>query len=293
MKFTINPEDFFFDPESGKSLKEIPTSQADLYEDKEAYEKNLESYKEEIFRLQNIMYAHDHFSVLLIFQGMDAAGKDGAVTNVMSGINPAGVSVSSFKKPSTEELDHDFLWRCSKELPERGRIGIFNRSYYEELLIVRVHPEILHSQRIPEKTKNDPDIWKNRFEDIRAYEKFLHRNGTIIIKFFLHVSKDEQKKRFLERIEEPDKNWKFSAFDVSERKYWNEYQNAYGEILKESSRNQAPWYVIPADKKKSARLIISQIIVKHLSNIHMDFPELPEEQKKQLNSMRDSLLSEE
>lgn len=241
--------------------------------------------------LQDILYAQDKWSLLLIFQAMDAAGKDGAIKHVMSGINPQGCQVSSFKAPSTEELDHDFLWRCQHHLPERGRIGIFNRSYYEEVLVVRVHETILQSQKLPTKLITK-DIWEDRFQDIRNFEKYLHRNGTIVVKFFLNVSKDEQKKRFIERIDNPDKNWKFSASDALERGYWKEYMKAYEEMIKATSTEKSPWYVIPADNKSYARIAIASAIINALDKMGLEYPKVSKEKIIELNNIKKSLLAE-
>jgi len=242
--------------------------------------------------LQDVLYAQDKWSVLLIFQAMDAAGKDGAIKHVMSGVNPQGCQVSSFKSPSSEDLDHDFLWRCQKHLPERGRIGIFNRSYYEEVLVVRVHEQILKSQKLPEKlfTKN---IWENRFEDIRNFEKYLNRNGTIVIKFFLNVSKKEQKKRFIERVDDPDKNWKFSAADAKERGYWDDYMNAYQDLIKETSTKKSPWYVIPADNKSYARIAVASAIITALEELDLEYPKVSEAKIAELQTIKQALLDEE
>ncbi len=241
--------------------------------------------------LQDVLYAQDKWAVLLIFQAMDAAGKDGAIKHVMSGVNPQGCQVTSFKVPSEEELDHDFLWRCNKHLPERGRIGIFNRSYYEEVLVVRVHEQILQNQKLPPEliTKH---IWEERLEDIRHYEQYLNRNGVAICKFFLHVSKDEQKKRFLERIDEKDKNWKFSAGDVKERTYWKQYMNAYEEMIKATATPTAPWYVVPADHKSFARIVVSSAIIHTLNSLNLSYPTLTKEQEAALAGSKKLLLSE-
>ena len=241
--------------------------------------------------MQDILYAQDKWSVLLIFQAMDAAGKDGAIKHVMSGINPQGCQVSSFKGPSSEELDHDFLWRCQKHLPERGRIGIFNRSYYEEVLVVRVHKAILESQKIPKKLV-DEDIWENRFEDIRNFEKYLNRNGTVVIKFFLNVSKEEQKKRFIERVDNPDKNWKFSAADARERGYWDDYMYAYEELIKNTSTKKSPWYVIPADNKSYARIAIASAIIHALDEMDLEYPKVSAAKIAELNAVKQALLDE-
>lgn len=241
--------------------------------------------------MQDILYAQDKWSLLIIFQAMDAAGKDGAIKHVMSGINPQGCQVSSFKAPSSEELDHDFLWRCQKHLPERGRIGIFNRSYYEEVLVVRVHEAILKGQKLPEKLVTK-DIWEDRFQDIRNFEKYLNRNGTIVIKFFLNVSKEEQKERFIERIEDSEKNWKFSAGDVKERGYWNDYMHAYEELIKNTSTEKSPWYVIPADNKSYARIAIASAIIHALDEMELEYPTVSPEKIEELNAIKKVLLEE-
>jgi PPK2 family polyphosphate:nucleotide phosphotransferase len=241
--------------------------------------------------MQDILYAQDKWSLLIIFQAMDAAGKDGAIKHVMSGVNPQGCQVSSFKAPSSEELDHDFLWRCQKHLPERGRIGIFNRSYYEEVLVVRVHEEILKGQKLAEKlvTKN---IWEERFEDIRNFEKYLNRNGTIVIKFFLNVSKEEQKERFIERIDDQDKNWKFSTGDVKERGYWDDYMHAYQELIKNTSTEKSPWYVVPADDKSYARIAIASAIITALDEMDLEYPTINTEKLAELQAIKKTLLDE-
>lgn len=241
--------------------------------------------------LQEMLYASDRWSLLIVFQAMDAAGKDGAIKHVMSGVNPQGCQVTSFKAPSSEDLDHDFLWRCQKRLPERGRIGIFNRSYYEEVLVVRVHEKILQSQKIPEELKTKK-IWQERFEDIRNFEKYLYRNGTVIIKIFLHVSKNEQKKRFIERVDNPDKNWKFSAADARERQYWDDYQKAYEDMIRHTSTKNAPWYVIPADNKVFARIAIASAIIHALDQMKLEFPKVSEEKVAELQEIKKALLAE-
>lgn len=260
-------------------------------EEKFQVEQTLELGVNALSAMQDIMYAQDKWSLLIIFQAMDAAGKDGAIKHVMSGINPQGCQVSSFKAPSTEELDHDFLWRCQKHLPERGRIGIFNRSYYEEVLVVRVHEEILKSQKLPEKLITK-DIWEERFQDIRNFEKYLKRNGTIVIKFFLNVSKEEQKERFMERIDDPDKNWKFSAGDVKERSYWKEYMHAYEELIKNTSTEKSPWYIIPADNKSYARIAIASAIIHALDEMELEYPTVSQEKMAELNAAKKTLLEE-
>ena len=236
--------------------------------------------------LQDVLYAQDTYAMLLIFQAMDAAGKDGVVKHIMSGVNPQGCQVYSFKTPSQEELDHDFLWRSMKALPERGRIGIFNRSYYEEVLIVRVHTEILEGQRFPEKEKRDKDLWKHRYEDINSLERYLTRNGIVILKFFLNVSKKEQKKRFLERIEEPGKNWKFSSGDIKERERWDDYMEAYENMLSATSTKWAPWYVIPADKKWFTRAAVADIVLSKLKSLRLQYPELSDAHRRELSQAK-------
>jgi len=229
--------------------------------------------------------------LLIIFQAMDAAGKDSAIKHVMSGINPQGCQVYSFKHPSAEELDHDFLWRTTRALPERGRIGIFNRSYYEEVLIVRVHPEILRAELLPDELLEEKDIWKERFRSILHLEKHLHQNGTRIIKFFLHISKEEQRKRFLKRIDDPEKNWKFSASDLAERKCWKDYMHAYEECLRATSTKECPWYIVPADDKPNARLIISKVILEALGSLKMSYPTLTADHAKELKGLRKQLVA--
>ena len=271
------------------SLKDRPTVCDPFYDDKDHYEDKLQKLVEDIAELQHMMYAHDRYSLLVIFQAMDAAGKDGAIRHVMSGVNPQGCQVFSFKQPSAEELEHDFLWRTTRHLPERGRIGIFNRSYYEEVLIVRVHPEILHRQRIPEDLIVKNAIWDERYRSIVNLEAHLHRNGTRILKFFLHLSKDEQANRFRDRIDEPDKNWKFSFADVKEREHWDDYMKAYESCLSATSTETAPWYVIPADDKENARLIISQTILDSLNGLKMRYPQPDAARLKELKAIRKEL----
>jgi len=241
--------------------------------------------------LQDKLYAQDKWAVLLIFQAMDAAGKDGAIKHVMSGINPQGCEVYSFKSPSAEDLDHDYLWRCMKCLPNRGHIGIFNRSYYEEVLVVRVHPEFLAKQKLTPKFLGKR-IWEERFEDIRNFEQYLARNGVVVRKFFLHVSKEEQKKRFLERLEDPKKNWKFSMADVNERGFWKDYQEAYEEMIQNTAAKHAPWFVVPADNKWYTRLIVASAIIQALDELHLSFPDVDKAKKKELEAVRASLLAQ-
>ena len=272
------------------TLKDKPTSYFGN-ESKSVIKETLQIGVKALSTMQDILYAQDKWSVLLIFQAMDAAGKDGAIKHVMSGINPQGCQVSSFKGPSSEELDHDYLWRCQKHLPERGRIGIFNRSYYEEVLVVRVHEQILKSQKIPEKLITE-NIWENRFEDIRNFEKYLNRNGTVVIKFFLNVSKDEQKRRFIERVDNPDKNWKFSATDAKERGYWDDYMHAYEELIKNTSTKKSPWYVIPADNKSYARIAIASAIIHALDGMDLEYPKVSEAKIAELNAVKQALIDE-
>jgi PPK2 family polyphosphate:nucleotide phosphotransferase len=248
-------------------------------------QQRLEKGVERLFELQELLYAQDRWSVLIVFQAIDAAGKDSAIKHVMSGLNPQGTQVYSFKVPSSEELDHDFMWRTMKALPERGRIGVFNRSYYEEVLVVRVHPEILEHQRLPQ-TLVTKQIWQERFEDINAIERYLSRNGTVIRKFFLHVSKNEQRKRFLERLNDPGKNWKFSLADLAERDRWSDYMRAYEEALSATSTRHAPWYVVPADNKWFTRLVIADIIVDTLEGLNLKYPALTPQQKRELAEAR-------
>jgi PPK2 family polyphosphate:nucleotide phosphotransferase len=238
--------------------------------------------------LQDRLYAQDRWAVLLMFQAMDAAGKDSAIKHVMSGVNPQGCQVFSFKSPTSEELNHDYLWRCLKCLPERGRIGIFNRSYYEETLVVRVHPEILANQRLPTALVTK-DIWKERFQDIRGFERYLARNGMAILKFFLHVSKEEQKKRFLERIEEPEKNWKFSRSDVKEREHWDDYMEAYEDMIRNTATKAAPWYVVPADNKWFARIVVAAAVIDALDSLDLKYPKADDRKLKELAAAKRAL----
>lgn len=260
-------------------------------EDKPLVKEALEIGVEALSALQDILYAQDSWSLLVIFQAMDAAGKDGAIKHVMSGVNPQGCQVSSFKAPSAEELDHDFLWRCQKQLPERGRIGIFNRSYYEEVLVVRVHETILNAQKLPAKLVTK-DIWEDRFKDIRNFEKYLARNGTVVIKIFLNVSKDEQKKRFIERVDDPDKNWKFSSADAKERGYWDKYMEAYEDMIQNTSTEDAPWYVIPADNKSYARIAVASAIIHALDQMELEYPKVSKEKIAELNEIKRTLIEE-
>ena len=289
IKMKINSKDFRVPPGKKVNLKKWPTHVAPVYKSKKQYHKLLEAHVEALSSLQQLHYASNRYALLLIFQAMDAAGKDGAIRHVMSGVNPQGCEVFSFKQPSAEELEHDFLWRTTCRLPERGRIGIFNRSYYEEVLVVRVHPEILRGQGLPDELLDEKTIWKERYRSIVDLEEHLHRNGTRIIKFFLHLSKDEQRKRFLARIDEPDKNWKFSLADIHERKYWKHYMKAYEDCLTATSTHHAPWYVVPADDKENARLIVSQIVLDALNELKMAYPKTTAKRRRELKSIRKRL----
>jgi PPK2 family polyphosphate:nucleotide phosphotransferase len=281
------------DSEKKFKLKDYPTSvSSDLgKEDKPAAQKLLQLGVEALASMQDKLYAQDKWSLLVIFQAMDAAGKDGAIKHVMSGINPQGCQVTSFKSPSAEELDHDYLWRCMKNLPERGRIGIFNRSYYEEVLVVRVHEEYLSAQKLPDKLITK-DIWDNRLKDIRNYENYLNNNGILVVKIFLNVSKKEQKKRFLERIDKPDKNWKFSKTDLAERKFWNQYQECYEDLIKKTSTEKSPWYVVPADNKPFARIVVASAILHALDSMKLAYPKVSEAQVAELQRLKNELLAE-
>ena len=271
------------------TLKKWATKVKPFYKSKDDYKTCLDQSTDELSELQSLLYADNHYALLLILQAMDAAGKDGAIKHVMSGVNPQGCQVFSFKHPSATDLEHDFLWRTTRCLPERGRIGIFNRSYYEEVLIVRVHPEILQAQELPKESLADKKFWEHRFRSITDLEKHLHRNGTRVVKFFLHLSKDEQRKRFLARIDDPEKNWKFSQADVTERKFWKKYMHAYEECLGATSTEHAPWYIIPADDKENARLIISQVILDTLKSLKMSYPETSKARRKELLAIRKQL----
>ena len=259
-------------------------------EDKARAKEALQTGIETLAELQDVLYAQDRWSLLLIFQAMDAAGKDGTIKHVMSGVNPQGCQVSSFKSPSSLDLDHDYLWRCVKELPERGRIGIFNRSYYEETLVVRVHPEFLKGQKLPEEcvTKN---IWDERFQDIRGFERYLHRNGTIVRKFFLHVSREEQQRRFLARLDLPEKNWKFSANDAKERGFWDDYMKAYEEMIRATATKDSPWYVVPADNKWFTRVIVAAAVIDALESLNLRYPKVSAAKRKELAEARELLIA--
>jgi PPK2 family polyphosphate:nucleotide phosphotransferase len=283
----IDADRFRVRPGEPVRLKRWDTRVKPFYASKAEYEERLARHVEQMAELQNLLYADDRYSLLLIFQAMDAAGKDSCIKHVMSGVNPQGCQVYSFKHPSAEELDHDFLWRTTRALPERGRIGIFNRSYYEEVLIVRVHPEILRAQKLAQGPLDE--VWQERYRSISGMEAHLERNGTRIVKFFLHVSKDEQRKRFLARIDEPEKNWKFSAKDVEERGYWKDYQRAYEACLEATSTKRSPWYVVPADDKPNARLIVSRIIVETLKKLDMAYPQPDAGRRRELAALRRQL----
>jgi len=258
-------------------------------EDKPRAKEALAAGIQALASLQDMLYAQDRWGVLLIFQAMDAAGKDSAIKHVMSGVNPQGVEVYSFKSPSAEDLDHDYLWRCMKCLPERGRIGIFNRSYYEETLVVRVHPEYLEKQKLPPELVTK-DIWKDRFQDIRCFERYLVRNGIVIRKFFLHVSKKEQKKRFLERLENPAKNWKFSASDMGERQFWGQYMEAYEDMIRQTATKDAPWFVVPADNKWFTRVIVAAAVIDALTSLNLSYPTTSEQKLKELAAVKQALM---
>ena len=285
----IDSKDFRVRHGDKVKLKKWPTITEPFYKTKKEYQKLLEKHVDELSALQQLHYASDRYALLLIFQAMDAAGKDGAIRHVMSGVNPQGCEVFSFKQPSVEELKHDFLWRSTCRLPERGRIGIFNRSYYEEVLVVRVHPEILRNQGLSEELRDEKAIWKERYRSIVDLEDHLHRNGTRIVKIFLHLSKDEQRKPFLERIDEPDKNWKFSAADIHERKYWKHYTKAYEDCLHATSTHHTPWYVVPADDKENARLIVSRIVIDALEDLKMAYPKTAAKRTRELQYIRKRL----
>lgn len=273
-----------------KDIDPADTGKLDA-EDKPRAKEALETGVAALAELQDMLYAQDRWSVLLIFQAMDAAGKDGAIKHVMSGVNPQGCQVASFKAPSAEDLDHDYLWRCQKHLPERGRIGIFNRSYYEETLVVRVHPELLQGQKLPEKLIGK-NIWDQRFKDIRSHERYLHNNGIIVRKFFLHVSRDEQKRRFLERIENPEKNWKFSPSDARERGHWKDYMAAYEQTICETATEESPWYVVPADNKWFTRIVVAAAVIDALDSLGLHYPKVGKTRLKELAEAKKVLLAE-
>jgi PPK2 family polyphosphate:nucleotide phosphotransferase len=270
--------------------KDFETGYTGAYKDKKEAEVDLAANVLRLADQQDLLFANDTYSLLIVFQALDAAGKDGTIKHVMSGVNPQGCEVHSFKTPSTEELHHDYLWRATRNLPRRGQIGIFNRSYYEEVLVTRVHPELLESQHLPKPDKKT--IWKQRFEDINSYERYLTDNGTVILKFFLNMSREEQKKRFLKRIEEKEKNWKFSAADIRERRFWPDYMHAYEQALTNTSTSWAPWFVIPADHKWFTRLSVSQVIVATLKSLDLKYPTVPKSKAEELEKAKQELLSE-
>jgi PPK2 family polyphosphate:nucleotide phosphotransferase len=287
---TIDSKEFRVREGHKVDLKKWSTKIAPVYKSKDQYQQLLNEHITRLSSLQQLLYASNRYAVLLIFQGMDAAGKDGAIKHVMSGVNPQGCQVFSFKHPSSAELKHDFLWRTTRDLPERGRIGIFNRSYYEEVLIARVHPEIFHSEGLPDVPRDRKTVWHDRYRSILNLEGHLHANGTRIIKFFLHLSKEEQRKRFLARIDQPEKNWKFSSADVEERKFWKRYMKAYEECLGAMSTQDAPWYIVPADDKENASLIVSRIVLDALHALKMTYPKSSRERRRELLSIRKRLV---
>ncbi len=284
-------ERFRWDGEYEFEIKDAPTRVDPIYDGKKDYRKKLDKLRSEIDDLQEIMYAQDKYALLTIFQAMDAAGKDGTIRRVFSGVNPHGLQIFAFKKPSDRELDHNFLWRTNTRMPERGRIGVFNRSYYEEVLICRVRPEIVTKyQRIPaEHTRSLKKTFQGRYEDISNFEQYAHHNGTRVLKFFLHVSADEQRNRFLDRIDNPEKNWKFSSADLKERKLWDDYMKAYEDCINETAAPEAPWYVIPADDKLNMRLFVAAAVLKSLQGMKLEFPKMPPEEKARLAAARKAL----
>jgi PPK2 family polyphosphate:nucleotide phosphotransferase len=282
----LSSKNFRVAPAKKVELSEWPTTVEPFCKSQREYQELLEEHVKELGSLQHLHYASKRYALLLIFQGMDAAGKDGAIRHVMSGVNPQGCEVFSFKQPSAEELEHDFLWRTTCRLPERGRIGIFNRSYYEEVLVVRVHPEMLRNQGLPEELRHEKTVWEDRYRSIVDLERHLHGNGTRIVKIFLHLSQEEQRKRFLERIDEPDKNWKFSLSDIHERKYWKHYVKAYEACLQGTSTHHTPWYVVPADDKENARLIVSRIVLDALEDLKMAYPQTTPKRRRELLAIR-------
>ena len=289
MKTKIDTSKFLVESKSKIDLSQWPTEISPFYQSKENYLALLDESREEIGALQEVLYAHDRYAVLLIFQGMDSAGKGGAIKHVMSGINPQGCQVFSFLAPGSEALEHDFLWRANKSLPERGRIGIFDRSSYEEVVVVRIQPQLLEQQRIPAEFVDPKRIWQERFSDIVNLEDYLHRNGTRIIKFFLHLSKEEQRKRLLARIDDPTKNWKIGNADIEARRKWHDYQHAYAECIGTTSSETAPWFIIPADDKRNTRLIVSSILLETLQSLKMDFPQSSDVHRAELARMQDYL----
>lgn len=286
---TIATQSFRVRESDTVDLAQWETSIDPLYKSKKKYHKMLRDHVEQLSDQQRLLYASNRHALLLVLQAMDTAGKDGAIRHVMSGVNPQGCQVFSFQHPSATELQHDFLWRTTRDLPERGRIGIFNRSYYEEVLVVRVHPDILRSERLPDRPSSEASVWQGRYRSIVDLERHLHANGTRIVKVFLHVSKEEQRKRLLARIDEADKNWKFSVADITERAFWDSYMQAYGQCLSETSTDDAPWYVVPADDKHNARLIVSQIVLDTLTRLKMKYPKVSAERRRELLGFRKQL----
>jgi PPK2 family polyphosphate:nucleotide phosphotransferase len=282
----IDSEKFRVHPDAEIKLSKLPTKIEPFYKSEKKYRAMLQEHVSALSDQQQLLYGSDQYALLLIFQGMDAAGKDGAIRHVMSGINPQGCDVASFKQPSADELEHDFLWRTYTRLPERGRIGIFNRSYYEEVLVVRVHPELLNGEGLSEEQRDDKDIWKQRYHSIVNMENHLHHNDTRTIKIFLHLSEEEQRQRFLARIDDPEKNWKFSLADIHERKYWKQYMEAFQDCLNATSTQHAPWYVVPADDKDNARLIISAIVLDTLKSLKLAYPKTTAKHRAELLSIR-------
>ena len=289
----MNIDKFRIPEGSQLNLNDHPTDFTGDYKDKKEAVEDLQANVQRLKELQDVLYAQDVHSLLIIFQAMDAAGKDGAIEHVMSGVNPQGCHVVSFKQPSDEELSHDYLWRCAKNLPERGRIGIFNRSHYEEVLVVRVHPQILQNQHLPQTVKDDKKIWEKRFRQIRNFEDHLTENGMHIVKFFLNVSREEQKNRFLARIEEPEKNWKFSLGDVKERGHWDDYMKAYRDAIRATSTQNAPWYVVPADKKWFTRLAVSEVIVRTMEKIDLHYPTVTEKHRQEIEQAKNMLEADQ
>jgi PPK2 family polyphosphate:nucleotide phosphotransferase len=290
IKLNINSKDFCVREGDDVDLKKRPTNVAPTYKWKDQYQRLLREHVAQLSSQQQLLYASNRYAVLLIFQAMDAAGKDGAIKHVMSGVNPQGCQVFSSKHPNPIEFQHDFLWRSIRDLPERGRIGIFNRSYYEEVLIARVHPEILHGEGLPDAPHDDNAIWHDRYRSITNLEKHLHGNGTRIIKIFLHLSKEEQRRRLLARIDQPEKNWKFSSADIIERKFWKRYMKAYEMCLSATSTRDAPWYVVPADDKENARLIVSKIVLDTLEGLKLAYPRTTPNRHRELLSLRKQLM---
>ena len=282
----IDPDDFRVREGHKVVLRHWPTKVKPVYTSEAHYHELLSEHVAQLSELQQLLYASDRYAILLIFQAMDAAGKDGVIKHVMSGVNPQGCQVFSFKHPSADELQHDFLWRTTRDLPERGRIGIFNRSYYEEVLVVRVHRELLRAEGVPNEHRGKNDVWSERYKSIVHLERHLSRNGTRVIKFYLHLSKEEQRKRFLARIDDTTKNWKFSEADLAERRFWKRYMGAYGDCLGATSTDEAPWYVVPADDKENARLIVSQIVVDTLERLEMSYPKVSAARRRELQSIR-------